>query len=256
MTGKYQAPTVKKTFQILRLMSKTEKGMRISELSKGLNISKSTVHGITSALEELGAIMRNPKNKSYTLGVTLFELGKLAHTRIDLKDIARPFLEHLMIKTQESVFLGVRNRNHATILDIVESTMDLKITSPVGTRIPLMAGATGKIFLSSMTEEQIREFIKNRGFYRFTDKTITDTEKFIKEITEIRKMGYALDDEEYISGVKAVAAPINGEGTLESAIWVVGFKPSMGNEKIKLVITEILKTADAIRKKIKEKAVT
>ena len=119
MSGKYQAPSVKKAFQILKLISDTDGGLGISDLAKRLEIGKSTVHGITSALEALGTIIRDPTTKRYILGLTLLELGRSAYSQIDLKDLVRPVMEDLMEKTQESVFVGVLNEERVTILDIV-----------------------------------------------------------------------------------------------------------------------------------------
>ena len=96
MTKKYQAPIVKKAFLILDVISKSSQGLKISEISSRLDISKSTVHGITAALEDLGAILRNPVSKKYSTGITLMELGKAAYERLDFKNIARPFMEELM----------------------------------------------------------------------------------------------------------------------------------------------------------------
>ena len=72
MSTKYQAPSVKKAFQILGLLADNPHSMGISELAKRMGISKGTVHGITAALEDLGAIIRDPDTKRYTLGLTLF----------------------------------------------------------------------------------------------------------------------------------------------------------------------------------------
>ena len=196
MSTRYQAPTVKKAFQILRLISNTDRGLGISELSKSLEIGKSTIHGIASALEELGAVMRDPYTKRYRLGFTLFELGRLAYSQIDIKALARPTMEELMEKTQASVFLGILNRDHVTVLDIVESRQDLKITAPIGTTIPLFAGAVGKVFLASMEEEQTEEIIRSKGLTRFTENTIVDPELYYQELRSVRKKGYAVDDEE------------------------------------------------------------
>jgi DNA-binding IclR family transcriptional regulator len=255
MNEKYKAPIVKKAFQILRLISKNEQGMKISELSTSLGISKSTVHGITASLEELGAIIRDPLTKHYTLGFTLFELGRAAYARIDVKDLARPFMEELMTKTQESVFLGVRNVNHVTILDIVESMNELKITSPVGMTMPLLAGAIGKIFLAYMAETQAAELLQTRGLHRYTQNSITDPQVYTDQLRFSKKHGYATDDEEYISGVRAVAAPIKTDGQLLAAIWVVGFKPSMGDVKMQTVIRETKAAAARIGRKIARRTV-
>jgi DNA-binding IclR family transcriptional regulator len=120
MAKGYFAPSVIKAFEVLKLIASAKEGMGISEIARGLDMAKSTVHGMTSALEELGAVRRDAATKRYTLGFTLFELGKTAYSQVDLKDLARPIMEALMEKTDASVFLGVLNWDHVTILDIVE----------------------------------------------------------------------------------------------------------------------------------------
>ncbi len=255
MAVKYQAPSVKKAFQILRFISRTNRGVGISELAKNLEMSKGTVHGIISALNELGAIIRDPLTKKYTLGFTLFELGRLAYSQIDLKDLARPVMEDLMEKTGESIFVGVLNGERVTILDVVESGHDLKITSPIGTTIPLLAGATGKVFLASMEEEQALKIIKSKVFTEFTEHTITDPEQYLQELRLARENGYATDYEEYILGVRAVASPIHGKGHLISAIWVVGFKTTLDDRKMKDLIKATRDAAQEISRRIEEQPV-
>ena len=253
---KYGAPSVKKAFEILRVLSSSKEGLGVSELARGLNIAKSTVHGMTSTLEELGAVTRDPHTKRYRLGLTLFELGRLAYSQIDLKTLARPIMEELMEKTQASVFLGILNWDHVTVLDIVESRQDLKITAPIGTTISLLAGAVGKVFLASMEEKQSQKIIRSKGLIRFTKNTIVDPELYYQELENVRKKGYAVDDEEYILGVRAVASPIVGLGQLMSAIWVVGFKASLSEKKMKAVIKVTKEAAEAIRSRIQEQAGT
>ncbi len=253
MVEKYTAPTVGKTFRILKSISRNPQGQTISELSQQLGISKSTVHGISAALEELGAIHRAPDNRRFRLGTTLFELGRAAFTRIDVKDIARPFMQQLMGKTRESVFLGVCNRDHVTIVDTVESTNDLKITSPIGTTIPLLAGAVGKVFLAEMQKEHSAAILQ-KGLPRFTEQSITDPAAYARQLQQVRQTGHAVDDEEYISGVRAVAAPIRGDRNLPAAIWVVGFTPSMGDEKLQAVAWETRTVAQQISTAIASKS--
>jgi len=252
MAESYQAPSVKKAFQILRLIADSVQGLGISDLAKELGISKGTVHGITAALQELGAIKRDPDTKRYSLGLTLFELGRLAYSQVDLKDLARPVMEDLMEKTRESVFLGVLNGDHVTILDIVESRHDLKITSPVGTILPLFAGSTGKVFLAAMKEEKALEIIQSKGLPRYTENSITDPDRYIEEIRRVKQVGYATDDGEYIMGVRAVTCPIKADRHLVSAIWVVGFKASLGDQEMKTVVEETKRAAEAISRRIQE----
>ena len=250
MADTYKAPIVGKAFQVLRLIARNPGGLTLSEVARELGIGKSTVHGIVSALLEEGALGRDLRTKKFTLGVTVIELGRSAHGRIDLKDAARPFMEKLMAQIQESVFLGVRNVDHVTILDIVESTRNLKITSPVGTTIPLLAGATGKLFLASMPEGQVTELLRVKGLPRYTEHPITDHRRYLQDIRKVRRDGMAFDDEEYISGVRAAAASIKTGDQSMSAIWVVGFKPSMSDEKMQQLVAFMKSAADGISRRI------
>jgi len=216
-----------------------------------LGINKSTVHGIARALEEVGAVVRDKGTKRYALGMTLFELAKADYARIDFTEIAHPIMEDLERTTQQSVFLGVRSGEHVSIIDIAESTQDLKITSPVGTRVPLLAGAIGRTILASMEENQAVSLVRSLGLRRFTEKSITDLNLYMKKVGEARAAGYGLDDEEYIQGVRAVAALIHNTGPQISVVWVVGFTPSMSAEKLPVIAMETRRAADAISNKIR-----
>lgn len=255
MSKGYFAPSVKRAFEILKLVSASKDGVGISEIARGLGMAKSTVHGMTSALGEIGVVLRDPVTKRYTLGFTLFELGKSAYSQIDLKDLARPVAEELMERTQASVFLGVLNWDHVTIIDVVEPRTELKITAPIGTTLPLLAGAAGKVFLSRMDEEGARKIIKTKGLTRFTENSITSTESYLQVIRAARENGYATDDEEYILGVRAVAAPIQKAAPLLSAIWVVGFKASLDEERMNLLTQYTVDAARAIDLRIERQRV-
>ena len=251
----YQAPIVRKAFQVLELVSKREGRMSISDISRELGIGKSTVHGVTQALEQAGALVRDEDTKCYSLGLALFELGRKAYARIELKDIARPVMEELMQETQQSVFLGIRSNDRISIIDMVESAQDLKITAPIGARLPLLIGALGKVFTAFMNESEAAWLIRTSGLRRDTAKSITDPERYLQEILAARKSGYALDDEEYIQGVRAVAAPINIPGRPMSAIWVVGFTQTMSGERLAAIAGQTKRAADDIARKVRQREV-
>ena len=245
----YQAPSVKKAFQILDLVARRDNCLTISDLSRELGIGKSTVHGIAQALEGIGAIVRNDQTRRYTLGMTLLELAHAVYARIDLKDVARPILEDLMRSTRQNVFLGIRSGDRVTIVDIIESTQDLKITAHIGARLPLLVGATGKVFMASLPENEAAQLIRTAGLRRDTERTITDPDEYLENIREVRKSGYALDDGEYLQGVRAVAAPIHAPGRPIAAVWVVGFSQSMRAEKMTAIAVETKSAAEAISRK-------
>jgi len=248
----YSAPSVRKAYKILEIISDSSSDLGISEIAKKLKIGKSTVHGIAAALEELGVLVRDPLHKKYQMGYSLLELVRKFYRKMELRDIAKVPMERLMQKVEESVFLGIINGDHITILDVVESHREIKITSPPGTRLPLLAGAIGKIFLAQFEEKKAKQILQKMGLKRYTSKSVVDPKKYIKEVDETKEKGYAIDDEEYLPGVRAVAAPLQTASLPPAAIWVVGFTSSFTDQKVEEVIAEIRKTAQEINRSLKD----
>lgn len=242
----YTAPSVKKAFQILKAIADSSTRLGVSELSKQLKIGKSTVHGITSALEELGVLVRDPIDKKYSIGYRMIELGRKAYGRIELREITRAPIERLVDEIGETVFLGIMDGDHVLILDVVEPPSEMKITSPPGTRLPLLAGATGKVFLSLLDEERAKEIVQKMGLKNYTPRSITDPKRYLREVKDTKEKGYAIDDEEYLIGVRAVAAPLSIPSFPPSAIWLVGFSSRLTEQKIEKAIKEIHKTVQEI----------
>ncbi len=248
----YSAPSVKKAFKILQILADSPTGLGVSDLAKQLGIGKSTVHGITSSLEALGVLVRDPIDKRYTIGYTLLELGRKTYGRIEWREMAKAPMRRLMEKIGETIFLGIMNGDHITILDVVESPNEMKITSPPGTRLPLLAGATGKAFLSLLDEKMAKEILRKMGLVKYTPNSVADSKKFLKEVEETRRRGYAVDDEEYLLGVRAVAAPISIPSHPPVAIWAVGFTSSLNDQKMEKVILEVQKAAREISHSIQD----
>jgi DNA-binding IclR family transcriptional regulator len=159
-------------------------------------------------------------------------------------------MEDLMEQCEESVFLGVRNGESVTVIDIIESRKDFKISSPIGTTLPLMAGAVGKLFLSQMESHDIEKYLRANPLVRYTANTIIDSDQYAKELEKVRQSGIATDDEEYISGVRAVAASIKKYGAHIPALWVVGFKASMSDKKMPAIIEQTRSAVEKINKKL------
>ncbi len=250
MAKKYQAPIVNKAFQILKLISRSNQGLGISQIAARLDIGKSTVHGITAALEQQGALVRDPASKHYAIGPTLLELGRSLQERVDLRRLARPEMESLLSLCRETVFLGVMNQDHVTIIDRVESPKDFKISSPIGTALPLLAGAVGKVLLAGLPREQAHDLLNRGPLPQYTPNTITDAQAYEAGLDHIREQGYALDDEEYIAGVRAVAVALAPCGPFVPAIWVVGFKAALDDRRMEEVILHIRTAAERINARV------
>lgn len=247
----YQAPVVGKAFAALEVLARRDAGLTVTELAAAAGLGKSTTLGILAALEKVRAVERDPATRRYVLGLGLFELGRAVEARLDLKAVARPILERLMARSRQSVFLGVRTADHVTVLDVVESRASLRVSAPVGTRLPLIAGATGKALLAFLPQAEAAALVRRMGLRAYTPRSITEPARYLQALAEVRRRGFALDDEEYLPGVRAVAAPILDGGRRAAAVWVVGFTSSMSDRRFSAVARETLRAAEAVAKRLR-----
>lgn len=250
----YNAPVLYKAFAILEEIARNQSGLGVSDLARRLAISKSTVYGITQTLTEIGALRQDAETKKFTLGPTLVQLGNQALAGVDIRSVARPYMEELSQEFKETVFMGTFDEYGITIIEKADSPQELKISAPVGTRIPIFAGAAGKVFLAGLKEEVLNKILRERSLPKYTENSITDPQNYRKELEKVRREGYATDFEEYIRGVNAISVPLlDSWGWPVAALWMVGFSHSFTGEKVDQAILATSKAAAKIREVLKGK---
>jgi len=228
-----RVPALDKCFSILELFAKQKKPLGISEISKVLNYNKSTVFNMVYTLTALG-VLENGDN-GFRFGTKLYVLGKAANQGSELIHTVYPFLEDISHKTKLSAFLGVRSALRAIIIDKVDSPYDIKVSSEIGMRIPLLAGAGGKVLLSQLPDEEIDQILSKAKLKKFTPFSCTNKRLYKEMIRKARQERFALDDEEYIEGIRGLAVPLTlNSGHVNAAIWIVGLKSQIKDEVLPL----------------------
>jgi IclR family KDG regulon transcriptional repressor len=243
--------SVERAFRILGLFDDGRPEQSISEISRALNIHKSTAHNIAQTLCKLNVLEQNPANLKYHLGSGLVSLANLARQRMDVRQLARPYLVSLAQETYASVFLGVFESDGITIVEKAESPEQLRISAPIGQRVPFCGGSFGRVFLAYMPLSEVDRLIKERGLRRFTRTSLTDPSEYRMRLAEVREQGYAVDDtEEYLDGVWAVAAPIfDGDG-VAAGLTSVTFKAQINPKKAGDIIRATVGTAESITRRL------
>lgn len=237
-TAGYAAPAVQKAFGLLKLVAESNRGLGTSELAKRLGFSKSTTHGLIQALVKTDALSESPQRKTYFLGPAIVELAFKSWNYLRVSEKAQPVMEELRERIGETIFLGVLSRSRGIIVATAEAANPLNISSAPGTTVPLLAGAVGKVFMAGLSDDQVLERIGRQGLPRFTPRSIVSETVYLSELSRVRKQGYALDNEEYLPGVKAVAVSLGNLRGLPLALWVVGFAGSMTEEKMPAIIDQ------------------
>ncbi|MCG8402180.1 MAG: IclR family transcriptional regulator [Firmicutes bacterium] len=225
------------TLELLEyICSSRKKDFSLSELSSAFQVNKSTMHRMLRVLTERGYLRQEPKTGRYLLNWKLLELGAQVNAKLGLLETVSPYMEQLARETGETVNLAVLYDKKVVYIHKVESTHFLRTDLRVGITVPAYCSALGKAILAWHTEEQLAKILSAENLVPFTPQTITDPDLFKKELTAVKKRGYAVDIEEYIPGIICVAAPIlNRQGKAIAAISIAGPGLRISEEKVAAV---------------------
>jgi DNA-binding IclR family transcriptional regulator len=179
----------------------------VTELSKRLKLHKNNVFRLLATLESRGYIEQNKATENYRLGIRCLQLGQTYVNQMGLLRQARPILEDVARQSHENTYVAVARRSTVVPLAVVESKLPVRITSSVGEALPLHSTAVGKVFLAYESEEGVRHLLGNT-LERYTDRTISDLGALSEHLKGVAECGFALDGGEYLSDVRAVAAPV------------------------------------------------
>jgi len=230
--GFRRVPAIDKCFSILELLAQSKAPMGISEISRKLDLNKSSVFNTVHTLRDLNVLENGPDGK-FVFGTRFYILGNMAGKGSALIQTAHPYLRTINERTKLSVFLGLRSDRQAILIDKADSAYDLKVSSEIGMQMPILAGAGIKAMLSQLSDEEIDEILARTELKRYTPYSITDKAVYREEILEVRKQGIAYDKEEYIEGMVAFAVPVKANGkNLQAAIWAVGLTRQVSDSSI------------------------
>ncbi len=204
---RYLVAAVERALGILENVDGSLRGTGVSELSRRLGLGKSTVHRLCATLEHRGYLVRDPHTGRYRLSLRLFQIGSAALSELDLPRRALPALEALAAAVEETVHLAVLDGDEIVFIAKVDSPHPLRLYSQVGRRSPAHCTALGKVLLAHAAPE-VRSRILARPLRRYTATTITDPAMLERTLEDVRRRGYAVDDQEFEEGIRCVAAPV------------------------------------------------
>ncbi len=207
---KIPSRAVDRALSIIELVAKSTNGLSNSDISRRLNIPKSSASYILSVMENR-AFLRRDEDRKYRLGLTFMSLTGDALKRLDVREISRPILKTFVKKSRLPAHLAILDSGHAVYVEKVESEKSfIKMDIWVGHRLPIHTTAIGKVLVSGLSDEEILEILEQRGMEKKTRKSITSPKQFLRAIKKVREFGFAVDNEENSNDVRCIAAPIFG----------------------------------------------
>ncbi|MEB3102466.1 IclR family transcriptional regulator [Ferviditalea candida] len=239
--------SVDRALQILDLLQEKPGGLGVTELSKLLDVAKSTTHRLLSSLQAKGFVKQDKQTGKYSLGLRLVELGNEIVQSLDIRKVASPYLSKLVGEIGETAHLVIHEEGEVVYIDKLESTASLRMYSQIGRHAPLHCTGVGKAMAAYLPENELEWIIQHKGLKKFTHNTVTTKAEFMKALQEIRNKGFSIDDEEHELGIRCAAAPIfNNNQQVVAGISVAGPAMRMTDEKLESCAQKVTECANEI----------
>ncbi len=243
---------VGRALSILELVAESSNGLSNSDLSRRLQIPKSSASYILRVLEHRDYLRRDPGGR-YRLGLKLLSLTGGVMANLDVREAAGPVLADFLKKSRlPEVHLAVLDNGRAVYIEKLENEKSfIKMDIWVGHRLPVHTTAIGKALVSYMPEDEILKILEIRGMERKTKRSITTPQRFLREAERVRQYGFAVDDEENSEGVRCVAAPVfDANGKVLAALGTSSVVLHINEENLPRIIKLVKLCADRVSREL------
>lgn len=206
-----QVQSLARALSILNTLAESGSGMTLTDMAHTIGLAPSTAHRLLTTLQQERFVRFEPLGGVWQVGVQAFIVGSGFLRSRDLAATARPYMQKLMEEYGETVNLAVEDRGLVVYLSQVECQEMMRAFARPGARVPMHSSGVGKALLSAMPDQKVEKIIERRGMEKKTERTIVRTADLKTHLADVRKRGYAIDDEEQAVGLRCVAAVIRDE---------------------------------------------
>jgi DNA-binding IclR family transcriptional regulator len=205
----YKVPAVEQAIRIMLCLADNGSNPKsLTEVCREVGIHRSKAFSILNTLNEHGFVKKNPNRKGYVLGPGLLTLsGKMLET-LSLPRLAEPILYELARKAKATVTLGIISDDKTYIVAEYLGAPGIGVSSPIGYVTPITYGSHGKAIAAFLPEDELKELLKSQDLFFYGRPEKFSKKKFLKDLTECRRNGFALELGDIQPGINAVAAPI------------------------------------------------
>ena len=200
--------TVGKALDVLEMVAAATAPIRFSELLITSSFPKATLYRFLQTLTHQGLLHFDKELGTYSLGIRLVRLAHTAWAQSSLAPIARVFLDALARETGETIHLAQMDQGQVVYVDKRNAARPVEMFSSAGKVGPAYCTGVGKAMLAFLPAEALQAAIARQSFHRFTETTLDSAAKLQAELSQIRRVGHALDREEHEAGIICCATPI------------------------------------------------
>ncbi len=241
--------TVDRALTVLEMIAENPITQRELEVQTGLN--RTTMSRLLNTLNSRKYIQKDNTTGQYKIGLKVVEIGSVRLNQIELKTEALPYLREMSKNLGRVCHMGILAQGEVVYIEKIEPMATIRMFSGIGKRVPVHSTSLGKALITGLNDSEILKIIRDKGLSRYTDNTIVNEDEFLKEIEEVRRQGYAIDNAENEEGIYCVAAPImDYRGKVIAAISTTGSDNSFVENRESIIIKEATETAKKISQDI------
>ena len=243
-SGVGQVQSLARGLAILERLAGAESGVALTDLAQRVGLSPSTTHRLLGTMEKIGFVLQAGDLGLWSIGVKAFIVGSAFVENRDLIAIAHPFLRRLMEQSGETTNLAILDTGEAVFLDQVQCREMMRMLARLGSRAPLHASGVGKALLAAMSDAEVAEILHKRGLPHLTVNTIDTPEELRVALRDIRRVGYAYDDEEHALGLRCLASSVHNEHSEPlAAVSIAGPKSRISDDRVAELGAIVARTA-------------
>ena len=225
--------SVERAMAILLVLGQDEEGSRLTEVAHRTGLSVSTVHRLLTTLERQKFVQFDQSSSMWHVGRAAFTTGSAFVRQRNFVAPALAYLRRLRDLTRETANLGVIDDGEVLVLSQVESREIMRAITRVGGHVPMISSGMGKAILATYEPADINAIVANHGMRRFTANSLVRSKELWSQLDTIRAEGYAVDDEEFLPGLRCIAAAVyNQQGEALCAISVSGLAQRLTDERV------------------------
>lgn len=234
--------SAERIFQVMEMLAENGE-MGLMEISAALGLHKSTVHRLLMSLVYMGYARQDEASQKYMLSYKIVNMAGKILERMDVLQVAKPYLERLSDLSGEAVHLVQREGNQILYIYKIEAKVGtIRMVSHVGMIHPMYCSGVGKAIMATLPEWEVKQVWNESVIEKKTDKTITDYDEMLRELEEVKAKGYALDDEENEKGVRCIAACLYGyQKEVKYAFSISGPTSRMTRDRVKELSVDVKK---------------
>ncbi len=239
-------PTLR-LFSLLELIASKDQLFTLQGLVETTGMAKPTLHRMLQQLESAGLLIRENNGRHYGVGARMRRMAESLLLNDTHHGARHSVLRSLVEELGESCNLTTLSGNEIVYLDRVETLEPLRFTLHPGSRVPAHCSASGKIIMSQLAPAQRRRLLEAAPLKKYTPNTITDVDQIEEELKQVRRDGYAIDDQEFLPGLVCAAVLVpSSSGISNLGIAVQAPVMRLTPDKALRVLPALRRAADAI----------